>query len=247
MKISVNNGSTVPQSFITKGKQRLKQYLDTVYLNDGDEFEIELFNPTTNKILAKIELNGDSIGNGIVIRPGERVFLERYLNETKKFMFKTYFVHGYDEEVINAIVKNGDIVVNFFNEKKFETFNSLPTYTYHNPNLSWSVTGGSSSNWGVSKTTGTGTYTTNTSLYNYITPTSTIETGRVEKNGQSNQTLISDNSIFETYPSFNNWWKIKPMNEKSITKEDLTVYCTECGAKRKKDTFKFCPHCGTKF
>jgi hypothetical protein len=58
-----------PQSFITKGKQRLKQHTDTVYLKDGDEFEIELFNPTSNKVLAKIELNGDSIGSGIILRP----------------------------------------------------------------------------------------------------------------------------------------------------------------------------------
>jgi uncharacterized membrane protein YvbJ len=27
----------------------------------------------------------------------------------------------------------------------------------------------------------------------------------------------------------------------------LVTYCTECGSKRKKDTHKFCPHCGTKF
>jgi hypothetical protein len=77
-RISINTiGLAVPQSFITKSKQRLKQQIDTVYLNDGDEFEIELYNPTQNKVLAKIEMNGNSIGNGIILRPGERVFLER--------------------------------------------------------------------------------------------------------------------------------------------------------------------------
>ena len=89
-RISVNTtGFAVPQSFITKSKQRLKQHTDTVYLNNGDEFEIELFNPTQNKVLSKIEINGVSIGNGIILRPGERVFLERYLDEAKKFLFET--------------------------------------------------------------------------------------------------------------------------------------------------------------
>jgi hypothetical protein len=59
----------------------------TVYLNNGDEFEIELFNPTISKVMAKIDLNGISIGPGVVLRPGERVFLERYINEAKKFLF----------------------------------------------------------------------------------------------------------------------------------------------------------------
>jgi hypothetical protein len=67
-RISIDSGSVVPQSFITKSKQRLKQHIDTVYLNNGDEFEIELFNPTQNKVLAKIELNGKSIGNGKIGR-----------------------------------------------------------------------------------------------------------------------------------------------------------------------------------
>ena len=67
-RISVNTtGFAVPQSFITKSKQRLKQHVDTVYLNNGDEFEIELFNPTQNKVLSKIEINGISIGSGITI------------------------------------------------------------------------------------------------------------------------------------------------------------------------------------
>ena len=41
---------------------------------------------------------------------------------------------------------------------------------------------------------------------------------------------------------------IKKIFKKKYHKEDLGVlYCGECGAKRKKDTHKFCPHCGTKF
>ena len=115
-RISVMTGSVVPQSFITKGKQRLKQHTNTVYLKNGDEFEIELFNPTQNKVLAKIEINGNNIGNGIVLRPGERVFLERYLDEAKKFLFETYVVNGNNKDVQNAIEKNGDVTVKFYDE-----------------------------------------------------------------------------------------------------------------------------------
>lgn len=117
--LKTQSGSIVPQSFITKNKQRVKQYVDTVYLENGDEFEIELFNPTQNKVLAKIELNGVSIGSGIILRPGERVFLERYLNEPKKFKYETYFVDGNDASVESAIQRNGDVIVSFYNEIQF--------------------------------------------------------------------------------------------------------------------------------
>ncbi|HOG38684.1 MAG TPA: hypothetical protein PLD95_04445, partial [bacterium] len=90
-----------PSAFITKGRQRIKQYNDTVYLKNGDEFEIELFNPTQNKIRAEILLNDVSIGSGIVLRPGERVFLDRYLDEPKKFKFETYNVDMNDPTVLS--------------------------------------------------------------------------------------------------------------------------------------------------
>ena len=80
-------GLASPQSFVTKGKQRLKQHSNTVYLKNGDEFEIELFNPTKNHILAKILLDCKSISNsGIVLKPGQRIFLERYLRPLIKYL-----------------------------------------------------------------------------------------------------------------------------------------------------------------
>jgi hypothetical protein len=242
------NGSDKPQSFITKGKQRLKQYLDTVYLNNGDEFEIELYNPTTNKFLAKIELNGVSIGSGIIIRPGERIFLERYIDEAKKFLFETYEVENNPENK-SAIKFNGDVVVKFFKEKIINHTTLIPSnWTITSTGASntaptlipsnWTITGASTttSNWGIS-------YTSN----NVLLKSNSLETGRIEKGGHSNQNFTIDYSSFESMNVHGNWWKIRPMNEKSFTKEDLVVYCTECGAKRKKDTFKFCPHCGNKF
>ena len=275
-RISINTiGLAVPQSFITKGKQRLKQHIDTVYLNNGDEFEIELYNPTQNKVLAKIEMNGNSIGNGIILRPGERVFLERYIDEAKKFLFETYVVNGNNEEVQQAIANNGDVCVKFYNETKYYTGSSTLTitnpyiYTTHN------TLGG-----GTFTTTSTGTfdpnratYTSgignnvfyNTSLGNSGTvcmdsldtnvaspkkstsPLRHLETGRVEKGSDSNQSFTYDTTSFHVYPSQTNWWKIKPQSTKPVVREELVTYCTECGSRRKKDSHKFCPHCGTKF
>jgi len=110
-----------PYAFITKGKQRIKQFNEAVYLNNGDEFEIELFNPTTNKVLAVIQLNGKNISDaGIVLRPGERVFLERFLDSRRKFLFETYNVSGTGNEVKKAIENNGKISVRFYDEAPYE-------------------------------------------------------------------------------------------------------------------------------
>lgn len=266
-RISVNTGLAVPQSFITKGKQRLKQHIDTVYLNNGDEFEIELYNPKNYKVLAKIELNGNSIGNGIVLRPGERVFLERYLDEAKKFKFDTYFVDGENKQSLNAIRNNGDVVVRFYDEyiqplwntgtTTWTTYPSTLTYTSGTPYSNNVFTTN-----GLSGTlTSSNTFYTNTSINTSISSNTLpyskdivfphtnekLETGRVEKGSSSNQSFEYDSTTFNTYASETNWWKLKPQSTKPVVREDLVTYCTECGAKRKKDTHKFCPHCGTKF
>ena len=173
-RISVNTtGFAVPQSFITKSKQRLKQQIDTVYLNDGDEFEIELYNPTQNKVLAKIEMNGNSIGNGIILRPGERIFLERYLDEAKKFLFDTYVVNGNNEEVKQAIANNGDVVIKFYDEVKIPTYNvNSGTVTINNPNFGWGSTTTGSPWYGNSTFTTSGT----NMIYNSTLTSGTVNT-----------------------------------------------------------------------
>jgi hypothetical protein len=258
-RISVNTtGLAVPQSFITKGKQRLKQHTDTVYLNDGDEFEIELYNPTQNKVLVKIEMNGKFTGSGIILRPGERIFLERYLDEAKKFLFETYVVNGNNEEVQQSIANNGDVVVKFYDETKI--YNGSSTLTINNP--SWNINHTTPFTYTTHNTLGgtsiptSGTFTTtgtnvfyNSSLTSTITTNSSrqVETGRVEKGSDSDQSFTYDSTSFNTYAFATNSWKIKPQSTKPVVIEDLVTYCTECGSKRKKDTHKFCPHCGTKF
>ena len=123
----------MPTAMIAVNKSRLKVYnntgdMPTYYLQKGQEFQIELFNPTTDVILAKIILNGNPISQGgLVLNPGQRVFLDRYLDVAKKFLFDTYEVSN-SEEVKKAIEKNGDFKVEFYRER-------VPNYLTNNGSL----------------------------------------------------------------------------------------------------------------
>jgi len=274
MNKKVSQGVTVPSVFVTKDRKRVKQYNnDTVYLRNGDEFELELFNPTSSKVLAKIKINDHDLGSGIVLRPGERVYLERYLNEAKKFVYETYSVDGNDHNVQRAIADNGDIDVQFYQE----SFNQGIIYTsgtYNYPTYSppyWSTTspsvlyshttsgnsdmliGGSGVTYGSNSCT-TKSFMNNASntgpdieFENAINMSAEIETGRVEKGSNSDQELEYDSTSFNSYSTWRMKWKILPVSRKAVTREDLSVYCTGCGAKRKKGSHKFCPHCGNKY
>lgn len=62
---------------IAKNKSLLKEYVNnntrTVYLKDGDEYQIELFNPTQQEIGAKIYIDNTPLSNKIIIYPGQRI------------------------------------------------------------------------------------------------------------------------------------------------------------------------------
>jgi hypothetical protein len=278
-----NDGYTVPTAFVTKGRQRVKQYNNTtVYLNNGDEFEIELFNPTVNKVLAKIEINGKSIGSGIVLRPGERVFLERYLDEAKRFLFETYVVDGKNPNVQRAIAENGNVDIKFYYENTYYGCVNLtggnPSWTYtttwpplYNPTFTCSSGRGFASGGTTVKSAGISYgepvndscfYMSNTAdgpvagnnvnsnsleFADNMDHSNPIETGRVEKGSNSNQGFMYDNSSFNTWWSWRTEWKILPFSQKPLVREDLKVFCTSCGARRKKQSHRFCPNCGYKY
>lgn len=230
--------NNIPTAHITKNKQRLKQFTNYVYLKDGDEFEIELFNPSSEKILAVIEINGKKISNsGIVIRPGERVYLERYLSENKKFLFQTYLIDENNDLVKKAVEDNGSVFVKFYNKS-----DNLPYYN--------SFTFSSNS---YPYTNYLGTFDSNNIPITTINSTagsfttSLSETGRVEMGSTSNQSFVNDYDNYMVTPFYYVGWKLLPESKKEVTQDNIKVYCTECGSKRKKDSFKFCPHCGTKF
>jgi membrane protease subunit (stomatin/prohibitin family) len=72
-----------------------------------------------------------------------------------------------------------------------------------------------------------------------------IETGRVEKGEQSNQTFTNSYEQFYYHTSHTIKFKIQPASTKNINVEEIRQYCTECGTKMKSN-YKFCPSCGNK-
>jgi hypothetical protein len=107
-----------PGAWIVSPKDRGRKSIKKgkVYLSDNSEFEIELFNPLKDCVLADIKLNGNSISkNGLVIKPGQRVYLDCFIDDKKKFVFKTYEVES-NLESITAIEKNGLLEVFFYKE-----------------------------------------------------------------------------------------------------------------------------------
>lgn len=135
----VNNDNLVK---IAVNKSLLKEFLinsqRTVYMNNGSEFQIQIFNPYTYSISASISINGVEMPNQLVIKSGQRIWLERYLNEARKFLFETYEVNGESKQVENAIKHNGVIEIKFYKEKKqtniYISSASIPstTWTYFN-------------------------------------------------------------------------------------------------------------------
>lgn len=264
---------TVPTAFVTKGRQRVKQFNNSVYLNNGDEFEIELFNPTTNKVLAKISLNGKSLGSGIILRPAERVFLERYFDEAKKFLFETYVVEANNPNVEQAIRLNGLVEVEFFEEFKQSpyTITYAGSSDWHwNPNpgitqpgIYYTKTAGNpvppsftidnnAKSFGVNGNLSGEVHAFNCSCSFDAQPIAAKaepvkETGRIEKGSNSNQSFVYDNTTFNSWHTWKTTWKIMPESQRPIVIEDLSVFCTSCGMKRRKTSHKFCPNCGTKY
>ena len=97
-----------------KGRKSIKS--GKVFLNDEEDFEIELFNPLTVSVLADIKLNGESISKtGLVLKPGQRIYLDCFIDDRKKFKFSTYQIEN-SEESIEAIQKNGLLEVFFYKE-----------------------------------------------------------------------------------------------------------------------------------
>jgi hypothetical protein len=234
-----NFGSAEPSAFITVRKQRQKQNGKNVYLHDRTEFEIELHNPTNESILAKISFNGTRISNsGVVLKPGQRVFLERYLDEDRKFLFETYEVSDTKTNQ-RAIENNGVVVVEFFNKMVFNSPYNGYTYLTHNTFL-YDNSGTVNRSPNIFTTTGLGAIN---SISNTNTSDAKIETGRVEKGNKSDQEFDSSYEMFNTNVSWIKEWKILPFSAKDITTKDLVKKCPKCQTKL-KDNFKFCPHCG---
>ena len=116
---------------IAINKSRVKECKNSicdriVYLNNGTEFQLEFFNPYHYTIGIRFSFDENSTNSHmLVLKPGERVWLDRYLDSPKKFLFSTYEVEN-SKEAREAISENGFINIQFYREKKTYP-NTYPT------------------------------------------------------------------------------------------------------------------------
>jgi len=70
------------------------------------------------------------------------------------------------------------------------------------------------------------------------------ETGRVEKGEESDQDFETIDAKFETTAFHTISYEMKPQSTKVLEMNDIKQYCTECGYRIRKKSWKFCPKCG---
>ena len=277
-KKAKNNHVEKPSAWVVssdKGRKSIKN--GKVYLKDKEEFQIEIFNPLTDCILADIKLNGNTISqSGLVIRPGERFYLDCFVDDNKKFVFNTYEVEDSQNAKV-AISKNGMLEVFFYKENvvslnnwrsRFDRVIVEKYYPVHYPyyqpywygvpnvycgtgtittgSLSGTTTGGYYTNNATIGCVYGGTLnnlTTNTAniqptnstytaginisdLGNMATTTTSystnsIETGRVEKGGKSNQKFEEVDMDFEKFHISSIVLQLLPESVRPVDTKDL--------------------------
>lgn len=227
----------------------------TVYMDDGDEFQIKLINPENFTVGVKIRINNELMSNNfIVLRPGECIWLERYVDTSRKLRFETYEVEN-NKTARNAIRDNGIVTVEFYKEAKnyYDALWQYPNTVYVN-HVTYN-----DKTYDYPYTVTCDAATSLTSAASYATKLScscngdaansvcgTVETGRIGEGGVSDQQFESVNKTFAFSAYHTETVKILPKSQKPITSGDLhKVYCHECGRKI-KSKFKYCPFCGAK-
>jgi hypothetical protein len=252
-----------PEAYITVKKNRLKLYEEkNHYLKDKSKFEIELFNPTGQKVLAKISLNGKQMASGIIIAPGERVYLERFLESPEKFQFNTFEVDDV-KETKKARDTNGVVSISFYREQfsgllygngTTSTVTTYPNHTltigapYHNnmvytTNTAQGICGSVSSGNALYSSTSINTVA-GTNIRSAVATLDTVETGRVAEGGKSKQKLQKANGKFNDYTTETFVYQLLPESLKVANIGDIRAYCGECGVRIRKSSWKYCPNCG---
>lgn len=210
-----------PGAWVVSSKDRGRKSIKKgkVYLKDKENFEIELYNPLNDSVLADIKINKNSISeNGLIIKPGQRVYLDCFIDDKKKFIFETYEVEN-SEETKSAIQNNGLVEVFFYKESisNFNIpFNKYPSGTWTYPYWGYPYTqqiyyGNSSTSIGTTLTnnvygsTSNSIYNTTSNGSNYggveylKSSLSNTETGRIEKGENSNQKFDKVGMDFDSF------------------------------------------------
>ena len=118
MKVKKIKNEKVPGAWIVNPTDRGRIAIRSgkCFLQNGFCFDIELFNPLTECVLADIKLNNQSISKtGLVVKPGQRIYLDCFIDDKKKFVFTTYEIDG-SLESLDATQNNGLLEVFFYKE-----------------------------------------------------------------------------------------------------------------------------------
>ena len=257
---------------IAISKNLIKEYKSsnserTVYLNDGTEFQIYLKNPYQTHLGIKIYVNNQAIGgNMLVLKPGQSFWLDRFLNDNKKFLFSTYNVEN-TAEMKYATNNNGKVKIEFYHEKEETPYISAKIVEPLKTNFDWTnydITCSSAMSSNEPRSTyycstediensanaATNSKLTSMSYDTSVSATKTddlsLETGRVEKGGVSRQEFEYCDINFDYYAFKTENILILPTSRKQIRAEETRRrYCSQCGKKvNPKD--KFCSNCGAK-
>lgn len=233
--------TTTPSAWVVNSKDRGRKSIKKgkVYLQDKEEFVIELFNPLQDCVLADIKLNGKSISQtGLVLNPGQRFYLDCFIDDKKKFIFNTYEVED-TTEVANAIAKNGLLEV-FFYKETVVTLNNWSNrlskiviekhYPAYHPWYPWGTTNPYTVYYGNGITTtncntaiGSGSITTSTNTGNVYCSNSAVDLTNLKS---SNAAYYSS-----TIPISSNFTQTSFSSEKSLSIETGRV---EKGSKSKQ-------------
>ena len=220
---------TKPSAWIVtpndKGRKSIKS--GKVFLDDKEEFEIELFNPLTVSVLADIKLNGQSISKtGLVVKPGQRIYLDCFIDDKKKFKFSTYEIEN-SGEALDATQNNGLLEVFFYKEdvitldnwqrkfdriivEKYYPYNPYPWHfrTTNNPYTVWYGTN--------SPTIGGSCVTTN--LTNSVIGTTTTSNAYYSSNNAVNCSYTSDVNVPYGGTTVNNLFSVNNVETGRVEK-----------------------------
>lgn len=251
----------------TSSLDELRTYQgNQIFLNNGDEFQIRLFNPLREKIGVQIGINGDLSQGLLVLNPGEDVVLDRFLDDKSKMIFETYSYDANNKAASDAVAENGIVDVKFFKEKKvyrpqklMKKSKGLPHYGSLR-NVSGVGSSGSTDGFdGTFTTTNNvfyshsfddGDYTLTSASLDFVfdpLPENKKETGRVEKGDESTQNFYTVDVEFESFPFYTLTYYLKPTSERGSTtvqENKVREYCTNCGYRIRNSRWNFCPKCG---
>lgn len=238
--INLNNFPQ-PEAYICVNKNRKKVAVgkksnqNKVYLSNQDEYQIELFNPKQVTVLAKIKVEGrNATQGGVILKPGERIFLDCFIDSKKRFKFATYQVED-STAAKKAIENNGVVDISFYDEK-LPTFTT--TYTYFNQGITYD-TCGTSPTYDTSAGTGGNNYLgydliTSSSTFNprgaklkSTTRSKSIETGKTEEGSNSDMQFKTENKDFNWFSCKTIKFHLLPESRKPVKKQELPKLQTE--------------------